>query len=1024
MKGNIKDYHKSLEKLHVGTEAPHAYFIPYDSVESSALPRNYSRFFTSLIGTWDFKYYPSVEEVPDLCTHEVEFSETLEVPKNWQMELDRAYDVPQYTNVRYPYPIDPPNVPAENPAGLYRRYFEVNASELNGKDLMLNFEGVDSCFYLFINKKFVGYSQVSHALSEFNITDFVNNGKNELLVLVLKWCDGSYLEDQDMYRLSGIFREVYLLARDNARIEDIFVKTELSEDLSEAQITAEVKTKGNLGVSYELLDKDGISLLSGSENLNGEGVLDIGELTAPKLWSSELPYLYTLLLKAGEEVIRIAIGVRKIQVLGRVVYINDKKVKLLGANRHDSHPYLGHWTPIDHVKRDIMIMKAHNMNTVRTSHYPNDPKFYEMCDEYGLYVIDEADCECHGMGNSLYDTPLTTSPDWSEAYLDRARLMLERDKNHPSIVMWSVGNECGAGLNNELMANYYKERDPSRLVHSEEDSRMARQYWHDKSAGKPIPEGISPEHYRSYTDVESRMYPSPTEIEETYLKNEDITRPFFLCEYCHAMGNGPGDLLEYQELIDKYDSFLGGCIWEFCDHSVAVGEDKYNDPHFLYGGDFGEYPHDGCFCVDGLVYPDRRPHVGILEAKQVYKPFSANYENGILTVFNKRRFKSLADLTLYYEFERFGKAVSSGSLGELDVPAEGEISFDLPAPSVDGITTLTIYARQNVATEWAPIGYEVGSEQFILSDKTSALPALRSAATLTETSEGFTVHFKDSRVLIGRHTGLIESIIYKGKEMLANSVKPTFIRALTDNERNLRAEYINNELLDRIETRLYGISAESKDGVVTVNASLKAAAPSKRPLATLNISYVSSGDALEIKTDAKIAERPSFLPRFGYDFRLCEGFEKLTYFGYGPYESYEDKRRASRLSLFETTVNDNFEHYVRPQENGAHFGVRYAMVSSYQGASLFFAAKEFSLSASHFTTKALLNTAHDFELKPEKETTVIIDYRQSGVGSNSCGPTLAQKHRLSEKEFSFSFFLLPTEAANLSLEEEYSKLIK
>ncbi len=1021
MKGNIKDYHKSLEHFHIGTEKPHAYFIPYESKEASQLSRQESGFFTSLVGKWDFKYYKTVDNVPDLTCESAEFSEKLDVPKNWQMELNRGYDVPHYTNVRYPYPIDPPHVPSENPAGLYRRFFEIDRRSLEKKDLMLTFEGVDSCFYLFINKKFAGYSQVSHALSEFNISDFVKDGENELLVLVLKWCDGSYLEDQDMYRLSGIFREVYLLYRNKERVEDIFVKTELSENLKKGEISVEIKTNTALSLSFELFDCEGKAILKKSERIEGNGTVSLGGIDSPKLWSAEVPNLYSLIISAGEEVINIPVGLRKIEVLQNIVYINGKKVKLLGANRHDSHPTLGHAVPFEHMKRDIMIMKAHNMNTVRTSHYPNDPRFYELCDRYGMYVVDEADLECHGMGNRLWDFSLTNEPEWTEAYLDRAKLLLERDKNHPSIVMWSVGNESCAGINNEVMARYFKERDPSRLVHSEEESRVAVQYDWAKNSGKLLPDWVDPERYRSYTDVESRMYPSPDEVKRVYLENPLITRPFFLCEYCHAMGNSPGDLYEYQELIDSYDNFLGGCIWEFTDHSVNIGTEK--DPKYLYGGDFGEYPHDSNFCVDGLVYPDRRPHTGLLEAKEIFKPFSAEYIDGQIKIKNKRRFKNLSDLDLFYTFECFGRVIGSGSIEALDIPPEEERSFCISVPNAVGILTLNLSFRQNGDTEWAKCGYEVGFCQFILKDEPMHSKKPKKSASITECEEFYTIAFGSTKVSIGKRSGLIEGIKEGEKDLLASPVKPTFLRALTDNERKLRDEYLNNMRLSHIGTRLCELEASEEDGKVTAKARIKASAPAKRPLAELEISYISNGNSLTVRTEAKISEEAKFLPRFGYEFKLSEGFEELSYFGYGPNESYEDKKHSTRLSFFETAVTDNFEHYIKPQENGAHFGTRFAEIKSDEGYSISFAASKFSLSASHFSTETLLNTPHDFELVPEKETTVIIDYRQSGVGSHSCGPELLSKYRLSEKEFSFEFTLTASYGDGTDPEKKYSELI-
>ena len=1016
MKGNIKDYHKTLGYLHVGTEEPHAYFIPFKKEDDIFSERENSSYFTSLIGEWDFKYYPSVALVPDLTSEEVNFKETISVPKNWQMELDRGYDVPSYNNVRYPYPVDPPHTPDDNPAGLYRRYLSISEDDIKEKDLMITFEVVDSCFYLFINKRFVGYSQVSHRLSEFKVNNYLIPGENEIKVLVLKWCDGSYLEDQDMYRMSGIFREVYLVARDKVRIEDIFLKPELKRDLSEGTLPCEIKTNGKLDLKYTLLDKDGNKKLEGEICIDGTETVNLGKIDSPDLWSTEIPNLYSLMINAGDEVIKFNVGFRKIDVLGKVVYINGQKVKLLGANRHDSHPVFGHWTPIDHVKNDLMIMKAHNMNTVRTSHYPNDPRFYDMCDKYGFYVVDEADCECHGMGNFLYDTPLTTSPDWSEAYVQRAKLLLERDKNHPSIIMWSVGNECGAGLNNELMAKYYKMRDPSRLVHSEEDSRMARLAEDDRAAGKPVPEWVDPEHYRSYTDVESRMYPSVTEIEDTYLNNPNITRPFFLCEYCHAMGNGPGDLLDYQELIDKYDSFLGGCIWEFTDHSVAVG-DINNNPHFLYGGDFGEYPHDGNFCVDGLVYPDRRAHTGLLEAKAVYKPFSFDYNDGVITVKSKRYFKNLSDLTLSYTVERFGTIIAEGDLGAMDIEPGAMRDYKIVLPDLSGLTTLNLSAKQKESTEWAAAGYTVGEAQFILSEA-KLKKAYSSPLTLQETEESYTVNFGSTVVTLDRSRGLISSVKKDGKTLINSLITPTFLRAPTDNDRNVRLVWIDKFHIDRLNTRLSYIEAKKENGEARITAHLTVAAPADMPFAELIVDYVFRGTDIEIKTDVTMKNAPDYLPRFGYEFTLDESFSDISYLGYGPMESYEDKRRAARLSFFETTVDENFEHYVKPQENGAHYGTRIAKVAS-PDDSIIISSDSFSFSASPYSSLEIMNTAHDFELKKTGKTVINVDYRNSAIGSNSCGPKLMEKYRFDEKEFSFSFRLKLCDKTAFSLEKEF-----
>ena len=466
---NVPDYHKSLAELHVGCEKPRAYFIPYsEKNEAKDDIRDSSPYFKTLIGEWSFRFFPSVTEISDPLEVEFEKTDRISVPMNWQNALGRGFDTPNYTNTNYPYPVDPPHVPDENPAGVYARSFRLTKPQLCGKDVMLNFEGVDSCFYLYVNGKFAGYSQVSHMTSEFDITSLVHEGENEIRLVVLKWCDGSYLEDQDMYRASGIFREVYLLFRDKERINDIYLHVDTADDFSTAVISVDVGASSEIPIRYSLEDADGAELLMGEFDAK-DGIV-LGKLASPSLWSDENPYLYTLYLYSGSEVIALPVGVRRVEIKGNVVYINGQKVKARGVNRHDSHHLLGHATPMEHIKRDLYIMKAHNCNMIRTSHYPNDPRFYALCDKMGFYVCDEADIEGHGLGIYRDGNELIDSPEWTPAFVDRAERMLERDKNHPSIIMWSVGNETGAGLNHTAILKYFKSRDVSRILHAEDES--------------------------------------------------------------------------------------------------------------------------------------------------------------------------------------------------------------------------------------------------------------------------------------------------------------------------------------------------------------------------------------------------------------------------------------------------------------------------------------------------------------------------------------------------------------------------
>ena len=1024
----IPDHHTSLAVLHDGCEAPHAYFIPYETASAAERDnRAASRNFRSLCGTWDFRYYASAAEFPDFRSPEYDRAgmDKLTVPMNWQMALGRGYDVPNYTNVNYPYPVDPPHVPAENPCGLYIRDFTY--TEAPDKETYLVFEGVDSCFYVFVNDRYAAYSQVSHMTSEIRISDYLVPGRNTLKVLVYKWCDGSYLEDQDMWRMSGIFREVYLLSRDRIHITDIEVKTELSEDFGTAKVSVILSSNAALTAGMRLLSPSGELLAEKKSRNAAESRTELGSITSPQLWSDEEPTLYALEIHAGTEYIRIPIGLRRIEVRGKVILLNGKAIKAKGVNRHDSHPLLGHATPLAHMVEDILIMKRHNVNMVRTSHYPNDPRFPGLCDRYGILLCDETDLECHGIGWGAYPkapNPLPTNSDaWTPSYLDRAERMLERDKNHPSVIFWSVGNESGWGKNHRLMAEYFHRRDGSRQVHMEDESRFkAERLWSADAAVRD-----SAAEFDAYLDIESRMYPSVEEMRKLYVEDPRITKPLFLCEYCHAMGNGPGDLKDYWDLIWQHEELFGGCVWEFTDHSVDIGTEP-EAPQYTYGGDFGDHPNDGNFCVDGLVYPDRRPHTGLLELKNVIQPIRATMgTDGRVTLRNLRFFKDASDLSLVYWIEANGEAVYAGRMTELAIPPQEEICCDLVPATLpeQGILTLNLSFRQHAPTAWAPAGYEVGNAQFVLRDTLSPVPApaARNRLVLTETDAAYAVADGDTEYRIGKWNGLLTGITAEGTEMLSDALTPVIWRAPTDNDRNVRNDWERNGYNRTFSNcRSVCVEKEAAEEIV-LRATMVLAAAAQRPVLRLDVRYIfRPGCGVTVDCDAaRTEDHKLFLPRFGLRLHMPEGNESMQYFGYGPMESYSDKRLAARLSRYETTVSANFEHYVRPQENGAHGGCRYAAVSAASGQGLCFFADGFSFSASHFTPEQLTETAHDYALRPLRETVVILDYRQSGIGSNSCGPWLSEKEQFNEKQFRFRLRILPAFLGDTDLFEEAAR---
>ena len=1031
------DYHKNLKVLHMGCEPNRAYYIPYGDKESALTDdRAGSDRVTSLCGEWDFRWSPSVAEAPDFLAEgfsAVGFDK-IDVPRSWQTYLGRGYDVPVYSNHNFPIPLDPPFVPEENPCGLYVRELTVTADQLK-KELYLNFEGVDSCFYLFLNDRLAGYSQVSHMTSEFHVNEYLHEGVNTIKVLVFKWCDGTYLEDQDKYRLSGIFREVFLLERDVAHVVDVELRPTLNEDYSKGTLTLSVTSTEALSYSYTLLAPDG-SVLSAGEG-SSDAPLSV-TVKKPSLWSDETPYLYTLLLTAGSEVIPFRVGFKDLKIVGNVILINGKKVKGRGVNRHDSHPLLGAATPMEHMVRDLMIMKAHNINMVRTSHYPNDPRFLSLCDTYGLYVCDETDLETHGTAQGGYWDLFSDNPDWTESYVDRVRRMYERDKNHVSVIMWSLGNESGVGRNQAAMYSYLKSRDPHCIVHCEDASRRYTEWVlrSERQSGHPFRD------YHKAADVHSRMYPSPSECVRYYLENPSNDQPFFLCEYSHAMGNGPGDLQAYWDLIYKYDSFFGGCVWEFTDHSVQLPGEHEGRPMFTYGGDLGDKSgiDSGNFCVDGLVYPDRTPHTGLLEYKQVLKPFrvsNVDIKTGRFTVENMRFFTDLSDTDLIWRFEQRGETVRQGMIPSLDLGAgeKRELCVDLSGIDLRRGGTLLLSLCQNTDTPWAEKGYELGFVQETLPEVTvreALSDESRGGVTPTyeETDRAITVTSGNKIYTFakcGESRGLLTSIVRDGREFLASPLVPSVWRAPTDNDRRIRLKWQEAGYHNPVINCKSIAVTEQGEGKLTLVAEMTMARLSYIPFLRLTVTYtVLSRGGLLVSTDAKLSHYRlnkeiadskdlPFLPRFGFMTELAGGFEDLTYFGRGPVESYTDKRHASYQDVFRAKVADHFEHYVRPQENMAHTDTQWVSVANAAGdcLSVVSAGAAFSFNCSHFTPKTLTETKHDYELVPSENTVLCIDYRQSGIGSNSCGPDLDPAYRLDEPAFSFAFRLLLDAASDL-----------
>ncbi len=1016
--------HRSLAVLHENCLAPRAYFIPFGSKEAAeaAGSREESDRYQSLCGNWAFRWYEhmaAVDADPSDANLDTSDFETIPVPLSWQTLTDRGYDIPQYTNVNYPIPVDPPFTPEVNPCGLYSRTFTLGKT-FASRDVILTFEGVDSAYYVWVNGQYVGYSQVSHGTSEFDLTGIAKEGDNRITVLVFKWSDGSYLEDQDMYRYSGIFREVYLLSRAADRLEDCQILTDVDPEKMTARVTVDLTVKGNADVAYELVCPCGITVAEGTAKDKIE--LDLDDV---HLWSAEIPELYDLYLTAGGETVLFKVGLKEIHIDEKgVTWFNGKKLKLLGVNRHDSNPWTGHAVSMLDMEKDIQIIKAHNGNCIRTSHYPNDPRFYDLCDRYGVYVVDEADIETHGFAPVGNWHQLSDGPDWKEAYVDRAARLYERDKNHGSIIFWSLGNESGLGRNHTAMREYIKGRDPKAIIHYEGANKgragitrmpsRTRDFFSKEGTAVWNDYVTAPWPTDNVSDVDSYMYPT-TEFCLRYVTDKRMVKPLYLCEYSHAMGNGPGDIADYVDLIWKYDKFVGGCIWEYCDHSVAITA-KNGRKGFTYGGDFGEFPNDGNFCVDGLVYPDRRPHTGMLEMKKAYQPYSMTLKNGKLQIRNRNLFTDLSEYDLYWIVERDGVIAAQGRIATLTVPAGraktyalwDEMPTDLP-----GVYTCTVRMIRNVACPWADIGHEAGFEQFVLADVTAEECKKEALPVVAQFGEyAIAVSCGSITYTFDTFRGMLAGIADADREYLAEPMKLQIWRAPMDNDRIVKNDWIKDGLKNTIQMLESWAVLENTEECFSILFKVKLGAAPKRPAVFADVTYTVKGDGkLNVNTDVTVREDVHQLPRFGVQLVLPEDCLRMKYFGYGPMEAYSDKHLAAKLGLYETDCDKNFEHYVRPQENGAHWGTRKAAVGNRLGNGLIFTGSEefdtFTFNASRFTPEDLTATRHDYELEPRKAVIVNVDYRQMGSGSGSCGPAIKDSENFNEKQFSWNFNLVP-----------------
>ncbi len=1015
----------------------HAPLIPFPD-EAAALSqrqREDSPYFQSLNGRWRFHLAPNPQSTPDgFCLPDYDAGNwgVIDVPANWTMQ---GYDKPIYTNVKMPIPNDPPRVPHDdNPTGLYRTTFTIPAGWA-GRRVILAFEGVESAFYVWINGHQVGYSQDSRLTAEFDITPFLQPGENTLAAMVIRWSDGSYLEDQDHWWMAGIYRAVYLYSVPNVHLADIFARPELDDDLRDGMLRVRARIGVATGasaagyhVSMTLFDPQGAPLFAAPVSapvVPDDNTILKADLAAtvptPRQWSAETPHLYTLIVAlqdaAGQtvDVRRLRLGFRRVEVRGRTLLINGQPVLIKGVNRHEHDDRRGKAVTLESMIADIRLMKQFNFNAVRTSHYPNDTRWYDLCDEYGLYIIDEANIECHALYNRL-----AHEPEWLNAIVERGVRMVERDKNHPCIILWSLGNESGYGPAHDALAGWIRGYDPSRPLHYE--GAINRNWYGGHLA----------------TDIVCPMYPAIERI-VAYADDPHGDRPLIMCEYAHSMGNSTGNLKEYWEAIESHPGLQGGFIWDWVDQGL-IKMDEQGHSYWAYGGDFGDTINDRNFCINGLIWPDRTPHPAMWECKKLFQPIrveAVDLAAGIIRVTNRAYFSGLHHVRGAWEIAADGETLAEGVLPTLDIPPQQSREFRLnytpPVLKPGAEAFLTVRFTLAEDTLWASAGHEIAWEQFALPLippgptrlVTERLPALR----LSRSDTRAVIEGADFRLVFDIAAGTISALNFRDTALVAAGPVLNVWRAATDND-GFKAEpglavspgqpakllkLWLDAGLDRLERRIEAVDvAQPAPGLVTIAVRAEALAPgtATRLHHTLTYAIHGSGDVvISARIHVPLGLPP--LPRLGLTMQLPAGFEQVAWFGRGPHESYIDRKAGAAVGLYRGTVDEQYVPYILPQENGNKADVRWLTLTNEAGTGLLAVAQPtMEASVSHYTAADLYAAFHTNELTRRDEVILNLDLMQCGLGGASCGPGTLPQYLLLPGSYTFRVRLRPISAGD------------
>ncbi|MFN1583072.1 beta-galactosidase subunit alpha [Vibrio rotiferianus] len=998
--------------LHENRMAPRAYFFSYDSIKNAqTFQRELSSRFKLLSGQWTFNYFTNPLLVPEeFYSQEMEEWGQITVPNMWQME---GHGDLQYTDEGFPFPIDVPFVPTDNPTGAYQRTFTLG-QQWDNKQTVIKFDGVETYFEVYVNGHYVGFSKGSRLTAEFDISSYVQQGENLLSVRVMQWADSTYIEDQDMWWTAGIFRDVYLVGKEHVHVQDLTVRTDFADDYQSATLSCQVELE-NLSTTvasgytleYTLQDK-GTAVAKGQcdsltiqDNSQASFAID---MVNPVHWTAENPYLYQLFITLKDaqgnivEVIPQRVGFRDIKVRDGLFYINNQYVMLHGVNRHDNDHLKGRAVGMDRIEKDLILMKQHNINSVRTAHYPNDPRFYELCDIYGLFVMAETDVETHGFANVGDLSRITNDAAWESVFVDRAERHVHAQKNHPSIIMWSLGNESGYGCNIRAMYDATKAIDDTRLVHYEEDRDA------------------------EVVDVISTMYSRAQLM--NHFGEHPHEKPRIICEYAHAMGNGPGGLTEYQNVFYAHDHIQGHYVWEWCDHGV-LARDENDQEFYKYGGDYGDYPNNYNFCMDGLIYPDQTPGPGLKEYKQVIAPVKIQAVEGktnTFTVENKLWFTNLDDYTITADIRAEGETLRSVQfkVEELAANSAREITINLPElDEREAFINFTV--RKDSRTLYSEANHDIAVYQFQLKENTASEVEFVShnaqALVTTESRLEHVIEGHNFTLTFSKVNGKLTSWLVNGEELIQSEPRLNFFKPMIDNHKQEYEGLWHPAHLQIMQEHFRTLQVEATDDSVSITTTSIIAPPvfDFGMRCTYRYQINAQGHLNVELSGERYGDYPHVIPVIGLDLGINGSFDQVSYYGRGPEENYQDSRQANVIDVYHSTVADMFENYPFPQNNGNRQHVRWASLTNRHGTGLLVKPQqEINFSAWFYTNQNLHEAQHTIELEKSGYITLNLDHQVMGLGSNSWGSEVLDSYRVYMDEFRYGLTLMPLQVGDCS----------